>query len=134
MQLVIFNALAKYQEQHLQQKRLDHIPLPAFGMPKSQLADMASGKEHGRRLANQALQVLGPKLCPPPPSCQGMLLPQDVKADVLKEMDEVEACNHGGHSAFVGTMTGNLADALLQHMTFEPVPMRSLFLLEVANL
>ena len=48
-----------------------------------------------RRLAIQALKALGHELCPSPPNCPRgtMLLPQDVKADVLKEMDEVAVCD-----------------------------------------
>ena len=132
MQLVIFNALAKYQEHYLLNKRLDHIPLPTFMLPKSKFTAIADPKGHGTQLAIQALQALGRELCPAPPSCpQGMLLP-DV-SEAVQRMDEVEQCNHGGRSAFVGVMTYNLAAALMQNVSLEPVGLMSVSLLELSE-
>eukprot|EP00435_Cladocopium_sp_Y103_P039215 s301_g10.t1 len=133
MQLVIFNTLAKYQEHYLLNKRLDYIPLPTFVLPKSKLTAIADPTGHGTQLAIQALQAWGRELCPAPPSCpQGMLLP-DVSAAV-QQMDEVEQCNHGGRSSFVGVMTYDLAEALMQNVTLEPVGLTSVSLLELSEL
>lgn len=141
MQLIIFNALAKYQEQQLLHQRLDYIPLPKFTLPKAQLVAMADPRGHGTHLTIQVLEAMGRELCPAPPSCsQGMLL-HDVSL-VIQQMDEVEPCRSTkgtkgtgtSGTAFVGAMTYNLAEALMQNVTLEPVSLSSLSLLELADL
>ena len=124
MQLMVFNALAKYQEHHLRHLDLDYIPLPSFKFPKETLVALVDPAT----LATQALQIMGKDLCPAPPSCNGMLLPPDVSQSLL-QMEEVESC--GKH--FVATMTSDLAEALMQNVTLEPVAMTTLSLLELAE-
>lgn len=137
MQLIIFNALAKYQEQQLLHQRLDYIPLPKFSLPKEQLVAMVDPRGHGTHLTIQVLEAMGRELCPARPSCQGMLL-HDVSL-VIQQMDEVEPCRSTkgtgtSGTAFVGAMTYNLAEALMQNVTLEPVSLSSLSLLELADL
>eukprot|EP00438_Fugacium_kawagutii_P013220 Skav207296 [mRNA] locus=scaffold1463:135640:136188:- [translate_table: standard] len=136
MQLIIFNALAKYQEQQLLHQRLDYIPLPKFTLPKEQLVAMADPAGHGMHLTIQVLEAMGRELCPAPPSCsQGMLL-HDISL-AIQQMDEVEPCRStkvGMGAAFVGAMTYNLAEALMQNVTLEPASLSSLSLLELADL
>ena len=61
-------ALASYQEQQLQLKRLQYVPLPEIWRTlKKQLAAVAEPSQlEGSQVAAEALAAMGPELCPGP--------------------------------------------------------------------
>ena len=115
--------MASYQEQQLQLKHLQYVPLPEIWQTlKKQLAAVAEPSQpEGLQVAAEALAAMGPELCPAPQSCpRGLQLTQGFEA-------HGRACQAAAKTVHV--MSPRAAAGLVQQLRLRPEPLRSLALL-----